>query len=131
MDPQFYDNIDAQPCLNGKYKTLIQYFYANVQERGEHPFLGTRRNTGRHDANDKPVFGEYEWLSFNQVKQLVDGLAKGIMLRSLCPAIEAEGRRWHFLGIWAKNRWEWTVSLLAAMNYNVTVVGFYDAMSVD
>lgn len=38
---------------------------------------------------------------------------------------------WRFLGIWAKNRWEWTVSLLAAMHYKITGVGFYDAMSTE
>ena len=38
---------------------------------------------------------------------------------------------WRFLGIWAKNCEEWTVSLLAAMHYKITAVGFYDAMSVE
>ncbi len=36
---------------------------------------------------------------------------------------------WRFLGIWAKNREEWTISLLAAMHYRITAVGFFDAMS--
>jgi len=47
----------------------------------------------------------------------------------LCPDIEGEGKQWKFLGIWAKNRKEWTVSLLATMHYNITAVGFFDAMS--
>ena len=47
------------------------------------------------------------------------------------PEIDGEGKKWRFLGIWAKNRWEWTVSLLACMHLDATVVGFYDAMGVE
>lgn len=35
------------------------------------------------------------------------------------------------MGIWAKNRWEWTCSLLASMHYAITTVGFYDAMGIE
>lgn len=48
----------------------------------------------------------------------------------LCPDFEAEGRSWRFCGIWARNRQEWLTTLLAGMHYNITNVGFYDAMSV-
>lgn len=47
----------------------------------------------------------------------------------MCPDTEGEDKQWNFLGIWMKNRWEWTASLLACMYYKVTAVGFYDAMS--
>jgi len=59
----------------------------------------------------------------------VQSLAKGLMVLNLCPHVEGEGKDWRFLGIWAKNRWEWTATLLATMHYNITTVGFYDAMS--
>lgn len=51
------------------------------------------------------------------------------MALDLCPQIEGEDKLWRFLGIWAKNREEWTTSLLAAMHYKITAVGFFDAMS--
>ena len=57
--------------------------------------------------------------------------AKGLMKLEMCPVIEGEGKEWKFLGIWSKNRWEWTVSLLACMHFKATVVGFYDAMGVE
>lgn len=57
--------------------------------------------------------------------------AKGMMKYNLCPEIEGEGKQWRFLGIWTKNRWEWTASLIASMFYSVTTVGFYDAMSAE
>ena len=38
---------------------------------------------------------------------------------------------WRFLGVWAKNCEQWTVSLLAAMHYKITCTGFFEAMSSD
>lgn len=35
------------------------------------------------------------------------------------------------MGTWARNRQEWLTTLLAGMHYNITNVGFYDAMSVN
>lgn len=57
--------------------------------------------------------------------------AKALYAMNLCPAIEGENRQWNFLGIWAKNRWEWTASLLASMHLKITTVGFYDAMGIE
>ena len=58
-----------------------------------------------------------------------ESLAKGLKVLDLCPPIQAEGKDWYFLGIWAKNCPDWTISLLACMYYKITTVGFYDAMS--
>ena len=35
---------------------------------------------------------------------------------------------WRFLGIWSKNRYEWVIGLIGCMYYNITTVGFFDAM---
>ena len=46
-----------------------------------------------------------------------------------CPEVEGEeGKKIRFCGIWSKNRFEWTETLLACMRYNIIVVGFFDAM---
>ena len=45
--------------------------------------------------------------------------------------MRGEDRDWHFCGVWAKNCWEWTATLLACMHYDMTTVGFYDAMSAE
>ena len=36
-----------------------------------------------------------------------------------------------FVGIWAKNRWEWLATHIANMYYTVTTIGFFDSMSAD
>ena len=53
------------------------------------------------------------------------------MKMGLCPDIEGEGKNWKFLGVWMKNRAEWTLSLLGCMYNSITTVGFFDAMSVE
>lgn len=52
------------------------------------------------------------------------------MKNNFCPEHDAEGRTWRFCGIWARNRQEWMVTLLAGMHFNITNVGFYDAMNI-
>ena len=83
------------------------------------------------NAEGKPQFGNYVWKSFAEVNATCEKLSRGIMELGLCPDIEGEGKQWRFLGIWMKNRWEWTTSLLSAMHFSITAVGFYDAMSLD
>jgi long-subunit acyl-CoA synthetase (AMP-forming) len=51
------------------------------------------------------------------------------MKRNLCPTVEAEGRDWRFCGVWARNCKEWLLTELAGLHYNITNVGFYEAMS--
>lgn len=49
----------------------------------------------------------------------------------LVPKVEGEGKEWRFIGVWSKNRLEWTETLLASMHYRITTIGFYDAMSAE
>ena len=51
-----------------------------------------------------------------------------MMKLDLCPQVNAEGRPWRFCGIWARNRQEWLTTEFAGMHYNITNVGFYEAM---
>lgn len=46
----------------------------------------------------------------------------------LIPEVDGEDTKWRFLGIWAKNRWEWACGLVACMYYSAVTVGFFDAM---
>ena len=65
-----------------------------------------------------------------EVNDKAKNLAKGLMNGGFCPEVEGEesGPMMRFCGIWCKNRWEWATALIACMHYNITVVGFFDAM---
>ena len=80
-------------------------------------------------TDDKgPVFGNYQWEDYRSVNSDVENLATGMMSLKLCPEVEGDGKMWRFVGIWSQNRPEWAKTLLACMHYNMTTVGFYDAM---
>lgn len=91
--------------------------------------MGTRPLLPERDAQGKAQYGAYVWKTYTEVNKLVEDFAQGMMHLDLCPEVEAEGKIWRFIGVWAKNRWEWTNTLFAAMHHKTTTVGFYDAQS--
>lgn len=44
------------------------------------------------------------------------------------PDVEGEGQKWKFMGIYAKNREEWTLSDMACMCQSGTTIAFYDTL---
>ena len=119
VEPQYYDDLDARPRPKEDVKTMLDLFQKNVDEAKDDPFLGTREKL----ADGR--YGKYVWQSYGEVDVNKRNLARGLMSLELCPSQE-DGFR--FCGIWAKNRWEWTTTLLGCMHYKITTVGFYDAM---
>lgn len=91
--------------------------------------MGTRRKNGTDDKG-KPTFGPYEWKTYVEGDKIMDDLARGMHTLGLFsdPRM-VDDKSWRFNGIWSLNCEEWAMTLLAAMHYNVTTVGFYDAMT--
>lgn len=50
------------------------------------------------------------------------------MAFDLAPEVEAEGRKWRFLGIQSKNREEWNLTNWANMHQCITTVALYDTL---
>ena len=100
-----------------------------MQTRGDQPFLGKRRQVGTDDKG-APILGDYVWESYREVERDVENLTNGILSLNLAPEVDAENRKWRFIGIWSPNRAEWPKTMLACMNYKMTTVGFYDAMGL-
>ena len=137
VDPKYYNDLSEQPEYNQtgnerSHYTLYDYFEENHKKSATNePFLGTREQLP--DVDGKPAFGNYKWLTYTETEKMVSDFSLGLLKLELCPGIEGEsdGKMWRFMGIWSKNRMEWTVSLLSAMKYGITTVGFFDAMSVE
>lgn len=91
-------------------------------------FLGQRYPTKDLDTKGKPIMGPYVWKTYNEVNTIAQRLAKGMVNFGLCPETEGDGRMWRFMGVWSKNRWEWATTLIACMHFNITTVGFFEAM---
>jgi len=83
-------------------------------------FLGTR------DPSQEG--SPYVWKSWTEVNDIVDKLSKGYQALNLMPEVEGEGALYKFMGIYAKNREEWTFSDLACMRQAGTVIAFYDTL---
>lgn len=46
----------------------------------------------------------------------------------MAPEVEGDGRKWRFVGLWSRNRWEWLILHFANMYFNHTTIGFFDFM---
>lgn len=127
VDPKYYEDLWSQPNPLGDIDTLYKVYRRNVAESPNMEFLGTRPKTGSNEKG-QPIFGDYEWMTYSDFDKVVANFSKGLMKLDLIPEVEGEGKKWRFLGIWAKNRWEWTCGLIGCMHYSATTVGFFDAM---
>jgi len=67
-------------------------------------------------------------MTFGHAKEYVDNLARGIKALDMMEDIEAEGRKWNFMGIYGKNRPEWTLTDLASATLGGTTIAFYDTL---
>jgi len=70
-------------------------------------------------------------MTYQEAFNIYEEIAKGFKVLNLFQPIEGvneDNQQWSFCGIWAKNRWEWHISELAAMVLKSTVIGFYDSM---
>jgi hypothetical protein len=55
----------------------------------------------------------------------------GAQFLNLNPELDAEDKKWKFMGIFGKNREEWTVVDLASMRSSTTIVPFFDSLGSD
>ena len=106
--------------LSDKLATLVDAFHASVQIRPNQNFLGWRD----HSQEGQP----YIWKTWAQCRDYVDNLARGIKALDMMEDIVAEGRTWHFMGIYGKNRPEWVLTDLASATLGGTTIAFYDTL---
>ena len=100
-------------------------FLDRVADRPNNRFLGTRVK------NEDGSFGAYEWMTYADVHTKYEEIAKGcksLGLFETIPGLNEDDKEWRIIGIWSKNRWEWHTTMLSAMAYRVTTIGFYDSM---
>ena len=99
-------------------ETIWDAFKHSRERLPNENFLGSRDPTQEGSP--------YVWKTWAQVDTLVNQLAAGIAHMGLMPEVEEEGDVFKFMGIYAKNREEWTITDLAALRQSGTVIAFYD-----
>jgi long-subunit acyl-CoA synthetase (AMP-forming) len=61
---------------------------------------------------------------------MAEALSYAIVSKGLCPEVEAEGRKWQFMGIQSRNRLEWCMTHVAGMHQNITTVPLYETIGL-
>ena len=100
--------------------TVYHGFKKSVSRLGDKRFLGKR--------DEKKEGRPYVWMSWNEADDYVTGLARGFKALNMMPDIESDGKKWNFVGIYAKNRPEWVLCDLASASLNGTTIAFYDTL---
>lgn len=112
-------NILSGPC-NEHCSTIPSAFRYMASKKANKPFLGHR---------DEKVEGRpYVWMTWGQAREFVDNLARGFKHLGMMEDIEAEGKTWNLMGVYAKNRPEWILTDLASATLGGTTVAFYDTL---
>jgi long-subunit acyl-CoA synthetase (AMP-forming) len=127
--------MEARPHLkadkNNGLLTFLDYFEKHAAERPDDTYLGTRRKIyDPQDSTKVTGCGEYEWQTYSQIQKIVQNLGRGMTKLGLANVSEGDDKKWKFVGIWSKNRWEWLATHIANMYFNHTSIGFFDSMGV-
>ena len=117
LDRTDLDSLYALPYTG--IDTLHKCLERHVLLNPDKPFLGSR-------DGDK-----YVWKTHVEVSEIRKALSVGIMAFDLAPEIEAEGKKWRFLGIQSKNREEWNLTNWGNMYQGITTVALYDTLGQD
>jgi long-subunit acyl-CoA synthetase (AMP-forming) len=128
LDSKYYDNLDGMPLSIPDCDTVLKHFQRQATTQRDAPFLGTRPQLAEKDAKGGPLFGPYQWETYNQVSEKTKQVACAVRNLKMAEPVEGEKAPIRMCGIWAKNRAEWLTTLLGLCRVRTVAVGFYDAM---
>ncbi|KAI9471484.1 medium-chain fatty acid-CoA ligase faa2 [Coemansia sp. RSA 989] len=115
---------------HSKVTTLYELFNHAATQLANKPFVGARKF---HIATRK--FGDYEWVSASEAKQLVEDFGSGLDLvyQKYAPNRSSEGKFKHqqALGIYSINRPEWVLAEFAGFRSNKYSVALYDTLGAE
>lgn len=112
--------------------TLWKCFKKSVWNSPNNPFLGRRKiiKTAHgvfrnNDSFTKTKQGNYEWLTFLEVDEIVEAFSRTLVYRQLCPVIPSDIEDTpdlKFIGIFSENRREWYMTELSACSDSIVTV---------
>ncbi|KAF8823028.1 AMP-binding enzyme domain-containing protein [Cardiosporidium cionae] len=125
---QFRDSL-VRGFDNDSIKNTWDIFQKGLAYNRNAPFLGTR------SKQQNGELGPYAWKLFGEVETLVLNTGAGILHYSLITAISFDDfqpqTEFRFLGIFSKNREEWTLCEYACAAYGFTLVPLYDTLGAE
>lgn len=111
-------------------ETLATLFKNNVQRFGDRKCLGYREMFGEEDEKQadgkifrKLILGDYVWLTYNEVDEKVDNLAKGLYLHGVRPG--------DAVMIFAETKAEWLICAYAVFRIGAHIATLYATLGQD
>lgn len=80
--PDCYDDFSKLEQLQSPYQSLLDVFLAQVKAVPNNRFLGTRAK------NEDGTFGQYEWMTYQDVNTIYEEIARGCQYLQLLEPIE-------------------------------------------
>ena len=102
--------------------TLYEHFRKSVALFGQKNYLGMR------ESLSGGKWGDYKWKTYSEVDELSHEFASGVRHMQMITPLKEEGAQYEFIGIFSKNREEWTIAELGAMRQNLIVVALYETL---
>lgn len=109
--------VDADKLLSFYYDdatTMYEVFTRGLRVSNNGPCLGSR----------KPK-QPYEWLSYSEVAERAENLGSALLHKGHSKTTD------QYIGIFAQNRAEWTISELACYTYSLVSVPLYDTLGTE
>lgn len=104
-----------------KDKTVINQILDMCTNHPNYEGLGYRK-----PLNEKECERNFTFFKFSEIKNLAENLSKNLILNNLCPSNNFnDDGKFQFLGIFARNCFEWIISDLACQMNKITSVTFY------
>lgn len=116
--------------------TIKKAFLRSVEKYADEKYLGYREVTGTTTVTNPRTkkeetvntFGDYQWLTYKEIHDMVEPLSKSFIQNELFSIAEELDEKHRMMGIFAKNCVEWIVTDLACAMGNITSVTLYDTL---
>ena len=116
------DRLPRQPETNNFQEMMLHTF----KNHGSKPALGTRVK------NPDGTLGEYKFKTYDEVREICYKFGAGIQFLKLAPKInEWKDMNLSFMGVYSKNREEYTICDITSSLFGHVIVPIYDTLGPD
>uniref|UniRef100_A0A8C5AL35 Arachidonate--CoA ligase n=1 Tax=Gadus morhua TaxID=8049 RepID=A0A8C5AL35_GADMO len=104
---------------------LLEFYYQDTRTAYDMFQRGLRVSGGGPCLGFRKPGQPYEWIAYSEVAEQAQVMGSGLLASGCQPNPQ------QFVGIFAQNRPEWTISELACYTYSMAVVPLYETLGVE
>lgn len=121
--------------LGGEISDMKSMILRSFKKFDKAPCLGTRERSEQEVTNEetkettiKTTYGKYMYMTYGQVHEFSLGVAKAIYKHDLCPKREIDNSTLRIMGLYSRNREEWSLTDFACILGNISSVPLYETL---